>query len=87
MRVYIERESAQEEDTKSPPTEFCQLVENKLYLPVPRRQSKTDWVHTSSVWYAEVDDLNSFLEGLRSHEGNISVTYEIEEYPIVVLKG
>lgn len=87
MRVYIERETLWAEYTKSPPTDLCELVENKLYLPAPRRQGRANWVHTSSVWYAEVDDLNSFLEELRAHEGNITVTYEIDEYPIVVLKG
>lgn len=88
MRVYIKREGRQGEDTKVPPTDYCHLWEDTYYTFSHPRALPTKRKYAGSEWYTDVDDLDSFLEGLRSHEGDISIEHEKGyDFITVTLKG
>lgn len=68
MRVYVYRESVSGDETKKPPTTFCQLIEEKKYFDDDHND------YCGSDWYCEVDNVGDFLTGLQYHE-NEPITF------------
>lgn len=70
MKVYVYRESFYGENTKRPPTAFCQLTEEKKFSEETYYDGSKDRIHRSSEWFCEVDNIGVFLVGLEAHENN-----------------
>ncbi|PEZ87916.1 hypothetical protein CN376_22820 [Bacillus cereus] len=79
MFVYINRCSVFGEETKEPPTEYCKLTEQK-YL-----NRKGD--HCSSMWFIDISDLGSLIEGLADYEQKRIIYHRgvIGSYPKITI--
>ena len=67
-KVYIYRESQFGHETKSRPTTFCPLVEERDFHQFNGEENKR---HIGSEWYTETDDLGVLLVKLQAHEDEL----------------